>query len=58
LDQLVEEARAVIGGVRPQQLRDSSALRTQLAGQLSQLGASLDAEVVDRPRRNILRRAK
>jgi hypothetical protein len=58
LQALVEEAQAVIGGVEPQQLRDSSALRNHIVGQLSGVQVALDALMVDRPRRNILRRAK
>jgi hypothetical protein len=42
-------------GVRPQQLRDGSAMRTQLAGELTNVQASLDELLMDRPRRNILR---
>ncbi len=58
LQWLVEQAQAVVGGVKPQQLRDSSALRGQIAGQLGSVQAALDDLMVDRPRRNILRRAK
>jgi hypothetical protein len=58
LEQLVSQAEAVVGGVKPQQLRDGSALRAQVAGELTRVQASLDGLLVDRPRRNILRRAK
>jgi hypothetical protein len=58
LDQLVDEARAVVSGVRPQALRDSSALRSEVAGALARVSASLDEVMVDRPRRNILRRPR
>lgn len=58
LEALVERARDVVAGVRPQQLRDSSILRQQIAGELSRVQASLDGLLVDRPRRSILRRAK
>jgi hypothetical protein len=58
LEELVEEAQSVIRGVRPQQLRDSSSLRGQVQSQLVRVQASLDELMVDRPRRNILRRPK
>ena len=58
LQSLVEQAQAVIGGVQPQQLRDSSALRGQIADELAHVQTALDGLMVDRPRRNILRRAK
>jgi hypothetical protein len=58
VDELVHEARAVISGVRPQALRDSSALRGEVARELARVSASLDQLMVDRPRRNILRRPR
>ena len=58
LQALVDEAQAVVGGLQPQQLRDSVSLRGLVAGQLSPIQGALDALMVDRPRRNILRRAK
>lgn len=56
LDSLVAQAQAVVSGVTPQQLRDSSQMRQQLSSQLAVVSASLDGLLVDRPRRNILRR--
>jgi hypothetical protein len=56
LEALVAQAQAVVSGVTPQQLRDSSTMRQQLSSQLSAVGATLDGLLVDRPRRNILRR--
>lgn len=58
LDELVERAQEVLHGVRPQQLRDGSALRAQVARQLAGVQASIDGMLVDRPRRNILRSPK
>ena len=58
LDEVVAQARSLIGGVEPQQLRDSDALRQQIARGLNSVQSSLDGLMVDRPRRNILRRAK
>lgn len=58
LDEVVEQAKSVLSGVRPQQLRDSSSLRARVASGLSSVQASLDDLMIDRPRRNILRRSK
>ena len=58
LDELVQRAQQVVGGVLPQQLRDSDSLRQQLATDLAGVQSVLDGLLVDRPRRNILRRAK
>jgi hypothetical protein len=55
LDQLVEQAQQIVRGVEPQQLRDSAALRQQVATQLSGVQSVLDGLMVDRPRRKILR---
>ncbi len=56
LDALVVDAQRIVGGVQPQHLRDSIPLRQQIATQLSSVQATLDGLLVDRPRRNILRR--
>jgi len=58
LDDLVAQAQRVIRGVEPQELRDSASLRQHVATQLAAVEASLDGLMVDRPRRNILRRPK
>lgn len=58
LDELVSQAQRTVRGVEPQQLRDNSSLRQQIATQLSGVQSVLDGLLVDRPRRNILRRAK
>jgi hypothetical protein len=58
LDQLVTDARSVIGGMEPQMLRDGQALRQHVAGELSRVEQSLESWLVNRPRRNILRRGK
>jgi hypothetical protein len=55
LDGLVAEAQRVVRGVGAQELRDSDALRQRVAGQLARVQSSLDAMLVDRPRRRILR---
>lgn len=58
LDELVHRAQQVLGGVEPQQLRDSTSLRQRLVTQLAGVQSSLDGLMVDRPRRNILRRPR
>jgi hypothetical protein len=58
LDELVGQAQRVIRGVQPQALRDNLSLRQQVATQLSGVQSVLDGLLVDRPRRNIVRRAK
>jgi hypothetical protein len=57
LDALVEEARRAVRGVAAQDLRDGDGLRQRVATQLARVQSSLDALLVDRPRRRILRQA-
>ena len=56
LDALVSDARRIVSGVEPQALRDSAGLRQEIATRLSTVQASLDGLLVERPRRNLLRR--
>ncbi|MDB5342021.1 MAG: hypothetical protein JWP89_398 [Schlesneria sp.] len=56
MDELVQRAQRVMNGVGPQQLRDNASLRQRLGTQLSSVQSGLDGLMVDRPRRNILRR--
>jgi hypothetical protein len=58
LDELVGQAQRIVQGIEPQQLRDNGNLRQQIATQLSGVQAVLDGLLVDRPRRNILRRPR
>ena len=58
LDQLVAQCQQVIRGVEPQSLRDSQGVRQRVATQLSHVENALDTLLVDKPRRNILRRPK
>ena len=58
LDDLVEQAQRIVRRVAPQQLRDNERLRQTVATQLSAVQSLIDGLMVDRPRRNILRRAK
>ena len=56
LDALVEQAQQTINGVEPQTLRDSNRLRQMVARDFEQIQAAVGDLLVDRPRRNILRR--
>ncbi|WP_168564982.1 hypothetical protein [Crateriforma spongiae] len=58
LDRLVEDARRVLSGVGPQELRDQAGLRQNLSRELARVEASLDGYLTDRPRRRILRPAR
>ena len=58
LDQLVGQAKRVIRGVEPQDLRDNAGLRQHVATEMSRVQSVLDGWLVDRPRRAILRRPK
>ena len=55
LDTLVEQAQRILRGVEPQQLRDNTTRRQQVASQLAGVQATLDGLMVDRPRRSIIR---
>jgi hypothetical protein len=57
LDDLVAHAQQAVRNIGAQDLRDSESLRGQVATQLTRVQASLDAMLVDRPRRRILRNA-
>jgi hypothetical protein len=58
LDNLVADAQRVIRGVEPQDLRDNAGLRQHVATEMSRVQSVLDGLLVDRPRRNILRRPR
>jgi hypothetical protein len=58
LDGLVTDCQRIVRGVGPQDLRDNQQLRQHVATELSQVQSVLDGLLVDRPRRNILRRPK
>lgn len=58
LDDLVAQAQDIVRGVQPQQLRENSGLRDHIAGQLETVQEALGDLVVDRPRRNILRKPR
>ncbi len=58
LDQLVAQCQDLVRGIEPQQLRDNETLRRQVATELSAVTSVVDGLLVDRPRRNILRRPR
>ena len=58
LDDLVEQSQQIVRGVEPQSLRDNESVRQHVATQLSAVQSVLDGLMVDRPRRNILRRPR
>ena len=58
LDALIAQCQQIVRGVEPQTLRDSQNVRQRVAQQLTQVENVLDTLLVDRPRRNILRRPK
>ena len=55
LEQLVAQAQRIVSGVAPQDLRDSSNLRQNVAQNLSRVSAELEGMLVSRPRRKIIR---
>lgn len=58
LDNLVAQAQRVVRGVAPQTLRDDGSIRQRVAAQLGAVQQSLDAWMVDRPRRRIIRNSE
>jgi hypothetical protein len=57
LDALVSEAQRAVRGVDAQDLREGGGLRQDVAAQLARVRTSLDAMLVERPRRRILRQS-
>jgi hypothetical protein len=56
LDRMVADVRRIVGGTTADDLRNSAALRQHVSTELSRVQASLDGLMVDRPRRNLIRR--
>ncbi len=56
LDRLVEQAQGLVRGTTPQALRDHDGLRQQVAAQMAQVQTQLEGLIVDRPRRQLIRR--
>jgi len=55
LDRLVEQAKQLVHGVTPQDLRDNASLRHHVAMEMSSVQARLEGMIVERPRRQIIR---
>ena len=55
LDALVEEARRLVQGVSPQQLRDSDSLRQQVAAEMARVRGQVEGLLTDAPRRRLVR---
>jgi hypothetical protein len=55
LDDLVTQAQRAVRGVVAQDLRDNQSIRREVGAQLARVQTSLDAMLIDRPRRRILR---
>ena len=58
LDELVDQCQQVVSGVEPQTLRENQVLRQSIVQELGEVQGVLDGLLVDRPRRNILRRPR
>ncbi len=58
LDELVSEAQQIMRGVNPQNLRDMPSLQRSVAEQITEVQVRLDTMLIERPRRNILRRGR
>ena len=56
LDELVSQVQKAVRGVEPQALRSDQPLRQRVATHLAGVQSVVDGLLVDRPRRNILRR--
>lgn len=55
LDQLVEQAQRLVGGLTPQELRTSEALRGQVAQDMARVQQQVEALIVEAPRRRLVR---
>jgi hypothetical protein len=55
LDALVEQARQLVRGVTPQQLRDSDSLRQHVAAEMDRVQVQVEGLLTDAPRRRLLR---
>jgi hypothetical protein len=53
LQKLVVQARAMVSGLKPEVIRDSEALRTEIATEMQKITAQLDQAIVERPGRKI-----
>jgi hypothetical protein len=56
LDRMVANVQQIVRGVTPNALRNSESLRHRVSNELTKVQASLDGLMVDRPRRNLIRK--
>jgi hypothetical protein len=56
LDRMVASVQQIVRGISPSALRNSESLRHRVSNELTKVQASLDGLMVDRPRRNLIRR--
>ncbi|MFL5329192.1 MAG: hypothetical protein ACJ8C4_09770 [Gemmataceae bacterium] len=55
LDHLVDQARQLVTGVTPHELRSNDDLRSRIASEMSVVQSQVDAMIIERPRRSIIR---
>jgi hypothetical protein len=55
LDALVEQARQLVAGVSPHQLRDNDSLRQQIALEMTRVRERVEGLITDAPRRRLVR---
>lgn len=53
LEELVEQAKGIVSGRSPKDLRDDTGMRNEIAAKLSAVGAALEGLLVDKPSRKI-----
>ncbi len=53
IEDLIEEARKVVTGITPKEIRDMETLRGEVRGSMETLTAKLDAMLVNKPKRKI-----
>jgi hypothetical protein len=51
---LIKQAKGVLKGVKPQQLRDNNRLRAKVAGEFAKVNATIEANIIPQLRRVIL----
>ncbi len=56
LDKMVDDVRRIVGNTSEGELRNNANLRQHVATKLSRVQSQLDGLMVDRPRRNLIRR--
>lgn len=57
LEQVVDDVKQIVSGVTPEALRNDGTLRGHVTTSLTAVQSTLDTLMVDRPRRNLIRRS-